>query len=259
MSLIHRAAQKGYSRAAATYEEGRPEYPEQLLPWLRDTLGARPGARVVDVGAGTGKFTRLLQRSGAAITAVEPVAAMRAALVTRSPEVTAVAGTADSTGLATGYADIVVCAQAFHWFATPAALAELCRILAPGGRLALIWNVRDNNEPWVADMSRLFEPYEVGTPRHHSGQWRRAIDQAVTDGAFGELREFVVAHAHEGAVDDVVIKRFLSVSFIAALPAAERTVIEQQLREMAATHPDLRGRERVVAPYRTHAYWCVRG
>ena len=108
MSSVHSAAQQGFSAEAQRYAQGRPEYPEALSDWLRDALGLRPQTVAVDLGAGTGKFTRLLARTGARVVAVEPVDAMRAQLAEALPQVQALAGSAQSIPLANGFADALV-------------------------------------------------------------------------------------------------------------------------------------------------------
>ena len=80
---VHAAARDGFAAEADAYSRGRPDYPAALLGWLGDKLGLAPGKAVLDLGAGTGKFTRMLLQTGAAVTAVEPVDAMRAKLATR--------------------------------------------------------------------------------------------------------------------------------------------------------------------------------
>lgn len=158
MSSVHSAAQQGFSAEAQRYAQGRPEYPEALSDWLRDALGLRPQTVAVDLGAGTGKFTRLLARTGARVVAVEPVDAMRAQLAEALPQVQALAGSAQSIPLANGFADALVCAQAFHWFATVEALEEMRRVLTAEGRLGLVWNVRDESLDWVAEITRIITP-----------------------------------------------------------------------------------------------------
>jgi len=250
---VHAAAQVGFSTAADTYVRGRPDYPADLRPWLEGELALGPGTVAVDLGAGTGKFTRLVALTGADVVAVEPVPEMRAKLAASQPAVRAVEGTAEAMPLGDASADAVVCAQAFHWFATDAALREIRRILRPGGRLGLVWNVRDEAVDWVARITRIISPYEGDAPRFYKGDWRKPF----ASGLFGELRMTSFAYRHTGTVQEVIVDRFLSVSFIAALPAQEKAVVEQRLRALAATHPDLRGREVISFPYRTQAYCCT--
>lgn len=254
MSGVHKSAQVGFSTEARTYAQGRPDYPAELLPWLRDTLGALPGAAVVDLGAGTGKFTRLLTATGATVTAIEPVEAMRAELVARLPQVRAVAGTADAMPLEPAAADALTCAQAFHWFAHEAALVEIHRVLKPGGRLGLVWNVRDESVDWVAQITRIITPYEGDTPRFHTGAWRLPFNGRH----FSALESSHFAYSHVGTPQEVIIDRIQSVSFIAALPGAAKAQVVEQLQHLIQTHPDLRGRETVAFPYRTEAYHCTR-
>ncbi|WP_191487813.1 class I SAM-dependent methyltransferase [Pseudomonas sp. FEN] len=254
MSGVHKAAQVGFSAEAKTYAHGRPDYPAELLPWLRDSLGVVPGGQAIDLGAGTGKFTRLLAATGATVTAIEPVEAMRAELVARLPEVRALSGTAQAIPLESQFADALLCAQAFHWFAHEAALAEIHRVLKPGGRLGLVWNVRDESVDWVAAITRIITPYEGDTPRFHSGAWRQPFNGRYFSAP--ELSRF--EYRHVGTPEEVIIDRFLSVSFIAALPVAEKAKVTEQLQALIQTHPALRGRETIAFPYRTEAYRCIR-
>jgi len=253
MSDLHAAAQQGFSKEAQAYERGRPDYPAELLPWLQQALGAAPGRTVVDLGAGTGKFTQLLVRSGARVIAIEPVDAMRERLAAALPAVTALAGTAQAMPLAQRSADALVCAQAFHWFASPVVLAEIHRVLAPGGALALIWNVRDESLDWVAALTEIMQVHEGDAPRFRSGAWRQAF---AGDASFSELQETRFAHRHVGTPETVIVDRCMSVSFIAALPVNEKAGVERQLRTLIATHPALRGRESIALPYQTLAYHC---
>jgi SAM-dependent methyltransferase len=247
---VHHAALEGFSREAASYGRGRPEYPQQLVAWLQQALQLRSGRRVVDLGAGTGKFTRLLLQTGASVIAIEPVDAMRAQLLQNFPAVTALAATAQSMPLADASVDAVVCAQAFHWFASPEALREIGRVLKPGGKLGLVWNVRDESVDWVAELTHIMAPYEGDTPRFHSGEWRRLFPNQL----FSELSETTVPYQHVGSAQAVIFDRVLSVSFIAALPADERERVTQRLAAVIASHPQLRDRPAIAFPYVTHAY-----
>ena len=254
MTDVHASAQQGFSTQAATYVQGRPDYPRQLIGWLGEALGVEPQSTVIDLGAGTGKFTRLLSTLTPALIAVEPIAAMAAQLARSLPDVRLVEGTAESIPLGDATADAVVCAQAFHWFATQAALAQIHRVLKPGGRLGLVWNVRDESVDWVAAITAIITPYEGDTPRFHTGRWR----EAFTGKYFSAPEVTCFPYQHVGSPQEVIIDRFLSVSFIAALPEAEKAKVSAQLQALIDTHPALQGRDSVAFPYQTQAYLCHR-
>ncbi|MFV3331572.1 class I SAM-dependent methyltransferase [Pseudomonas sp. NY15437] len=250
MTDVHGSAQEGFTREAKAYAHGRPDYPEELLGWLGEALDIGAGKEVVDLGAGTGKFTSLLLRSGAQVTAIEPVAAMREQLSASLPAVKVLNGTAQAMPLAAESVDALTCAQAFHWFADERALAEIHRVLRPGGHLGLVWNVRDERVDWVAQVTRILERYEGSTPRFHTGQWRRAF----AGSRFEDLRLREFGYQHVGPPEQVIVARTLSVSFIAALPDEQKQRVAEQLHELIATHPALKGRSEIAFPYRTEAY-----
>lgn len=251
---LHRAAAEGFSRETATYARGRPEYPPEADAWLRDALGVGPGRAVLEVGAGTGKFTARLAAAGAEVSAVEPSAAMRAACAAAVPGARLHEGAAEALPFADACFDAVVCAQAFHWFANPQALAEFRRVLRPGGRLGLIWNVRDERVDWVAALTHLIAAYEGAAPRYASGAWRKAFPAP----GFGPLAAAEFPHGHTGRPEDVVVARVASISFIAALPEETRADVAEAVRALIARYPALRGRDTVTFPYLTAAYWCER-
>ncbi len=251
---VHAAAAAGFSAGAATYAAGRPEYPTEIEGWLRDDLHLGPGKAALDLGAGAGKFLSRLRAVGATLAAVEPVPEMLQILMAANPDVTATAGTAERIPLADGAMDAVVCAQSFHWFASPAALAEIRRVLKIGGALGLIWNVRDESLDWVAALTRIMAPYEGDTPRFSSGRWREVFP---ADG-FSPLEERRFAHAHVGPPERVIVDRVLSTSFISALSAAERDGVAARVRALIAATPALMGRAEVAFPYQTRAFRCLR-
>src|SRR5580700_5629283 len=137
MTNIHRTAAEGFSAGAATYVEGRPEYPPEIEAWLTDDLGLGSGKTALDLAAGTGKFSSRLLATGATVIAVEPVQAILNELRRQYPEVEARSGMAQAIPIEDASVDAVVCAQSFHWFATPEALREIHRVLKPGGALGL--------------------------------------------------------------------------------------------------------------------------
>ncbi|MHA4967973.1 class I SAM-dependent methyltransferase [Pseudomonas extremorientalis] len=254
MTGVHTSAQQGFSTQAVTYAQGRPDYPRQLTGWLADTLRISAQSSVIDLGAGTGKFTRLLSALAPTLIAVEPVAAMGAQLTRLMPDVRLLNGTAESIPLPAASADAVVCAQAFHWFSTEAALAEIHRVLKPDGRLGLVWNVRDESVDWVAAITDIITPYEGDTPRFHTGRWRDAFSGKY----FSQPEVTCFPYSHVGSPQEVIMDRFLSVSFIAALDDEPKARVTAQLQALIDTHPALKGRDTVAFPYQTQAYVCHR-
>jgi SAM-dependent methyltransferase len=249
---VHHAAAEGFAAGADTYVRGRPGYPPEALEWLRHSLGLDAGRTVIDLGAGTGKFTRVLRTTGARVIALDPVRPMLDLLRRDVPGIEVITGDAEHIPVVSGAVDAVVCAQSFHWFSTPAAVAEIRRVLKAGGALGLIWNQRDESVSWVAEMGRIFDRYQGDAPRAPSGAWRKVFPAP----GFGPLHETRFAHAHVGPPERVIIDRFMSVSFIAALPAAERASVEAQVRALIDRTPTLAGRSEVTVPYVTVAFHC---
>src|SRR5215212_7880900 len=218
---VHETARRGFASAAHVYEESRPGYPDDAIGWLAENLELASGRTVVDLAAGTGKLTRLLTPTGATVIAIEPVHEMRESLERITPDAGARPGTAERTGLPDASADAVTVAQAFHWFDGPAALAEIHRILRPGGRLALVWNVRDLDDPVQRAIEDLFAPYRGDTPSHRSGRWRAALDKTHLFRS-AERRQFPNIQTIDA---DTLVRRVASTSFIANLPEAERRAV----------------------------------
>lgn len=248
---LHPAAAQGFQAGAAAYERGRPSYPAEAVDLLVAELGIGDGSTVVDVGAGTGKFTRLLAPTGARLVAVEPVAAMRDALAAAVPGAEVLDGRAEALPLPDGAADAAVVAQAFHWFDAPAALVELARVLRPDGGLALLWNTRDERVPWVAELSELIAWERSGIPSYRPG----GVDWAATVAADGRFTPLVQRRFHhDQEMDaDLLVERVLSISYVAAKAADEQARVAQQVRELAARLP-----ERFALPYVTTVHWCRR-
>jgi SAM-dependent methyltransferase len=254
MTKIHPVAAQGFTAGAATYVEGRPEYPPEIEEWLTHDLGLSSGKTGLDLGAGTGKFSRSLLATGASVIAVEPIRAMLDQLIQQYPEVETRSGSAEAIPLADASVDAVVCAQSFHWFATHEALREIHRVLKPGGAFGLIWNLRDDSVEWVAALTRIMAPFEGDVPRFHSQKWR---DVFPADG-FSPLREKHFVNRHTGSPEKVIIDRILSVSFMAALPREQRDHVTSQMREIIAQSPELAGRTQVTFPYGTMAFVCTK-
>src|SRR5262245_57135737 len=168
-----------FSDRAEDYRRYRPDYPAAALDAILEGLG-EPTARIAaDVGAGTGISARQLAARGVRVHAVEPNAEMRTAAAPHE-RVTWRAGTAEATGLGTASVDLVVCAQAFHWFRLPDALAEFHRILKPSGRLAVMWNTRDRGNALTRGYTEAIEAVDGEDPLERM----RFEPAAVTAGGF---------------------------------------------------------------------------
>lgn len=140
-----------FGAVAETYERSRPSYPDEALDWLLP-----PGARrVLDLGAGTGKLTRSLVARGLEVVAVEPTPGMRGQFARVLPDVELLDGTGEAIPLPDASVDAVLMAQAWHWVDPDTASPEVARVLRPGGRLGLLWNVRDAGVEWIAQLDRL--------------------------------------------------------------------------------------------------------
>jgi ubiquinone/menaquinone biosynthesis C-methylase UbiE len=189
VSELHPAT-RGFA-AAGRYERGRPDYPAAAIAAIADRCELRPGRTVLDLAAGTGKLTRLLVPTGAAVLAVEPVPEMRAELERRVRGVAVLAGTAEQLPLRDASVDGVTVAQAFHWFDADAALREIHRVLRPGGGVVLIWNARDERNALQAALSEVIDPLEGDTPRRQGRDWKTLL---AGSGLFEQTERRLFAH-----------------------------------------------------------------
>ena len=248
---LHPAAQQGFSQAAELYQQVRPDYPPQVVNWLKDDLKLQPSSNVVDLGAGTGKFLPYLQQLGVQLTAVEPVAKMLAQLQQQYPQVRALAGSSQQIPLPGGSQDAIVCAQAFHWFADIGSLNEIYQVLKPQGYLGLVWNQRDVEVDWVKALAEQIAPLEGHTPRYHSGQWKAVFEHQFL---FQLEKVRVFSQLHRGSVEQVVSRRLLSTSFIAALPEAQQQQLKAQFEATVYQYTGKQPHDDIAFPYITYAY-----
>ena len=247
---VHPVAARGFDSGAAAYERGRPSYPSTAVDLVVEELGIGLGSRVVDLGAGTGKWTRLLVERGARVYAVEPVPGMRHELLAAVPEAEVLEAPAEAVPLPDGAVDAVTAAQSFHWFDAPAALAECARLLRPGGGLAMVWNERDESVPWVARLNAIMKGPRGGVPAYDEH-----VDWAAVVAAAGRFTP--LQHRAFGSAQDVdeatLLDRVRSTSYIAALSEERRAGVLDDVRGLVAGFP-----ERFKVPHRTDVFWCHR-
>ena len=241
MTASARARAASFGAAADAYERGRPSYPGEAIDWLLPA-GAR---RVLDLGAGTGKLTRQLRERGLDVVAVEPSAGMRDRLAASLPGITLLDGAAESIPLADHSVDAVVVAQAWHWMDPSRALPEVARVLTAGGRLGLVWNIRDEREDWLAQLGRLL---------HRRGEENDGDPAPAVDAPFAPLQRHDVPWDYR-VTPDALVDLVASRSYVITLPDPRRRALLAEVRELIDTHPALAGRPEVVVPYVT---WCFR-
>ena len=243
-------ATAGFDLAVEEYERGRPSYPAEAVDLLTEECRIRPSAAVVELGAGTGKLTRLLHRRAGPWIAVEPSAPMRALLAEAVPGINVVDGYAESIPLPDSSADTVVVAQAFHWFRPSESLAEIHRVLRTGGRLGLVWNRRDlEAAEWLVALQRIIERYRGDAPSYLDGAWHRPFQ---TTTLFTKLQRRTVPY-EQGMDADLLVDRVLSISFIARLGEDEKARVADEVRAVVA------GEEAFfTVPHLTDVFWCAR-
>jgi SAM-dependent methyltransferase len=238
--MVDTRAVAGFGRTAEAYERGRPGYPADAVAWLAEKLSLGPGRTVVDLGAGTGKLSRLLVETGARVVAVEPVEEMRRLLETVAG-IQPLAGAAEAIPLPDASADACTIAQAFHWFEPAAALAEIHRVLRPHSALALLWNRLDEADPLTAAFTAVLARHRAHAPVDST--WPEGHDRTVFFTP-PELRTFANAQELDAKT---LADRLASESSIAVLPEEG---LRQALREVRALAP-----RKVVLRYVTEV--CV--
>jgi SAM-dependent methyltransferase len=250
---VHPFAATGFGRAADVYERGRPDYPPAIVNYLKDVVGIGRRSRILDLGAGTGKFTRLVSHTGAQVIALEPVLPMLAICREILPDTPAIAATAQDLPLKESSVQAVVVAQAFHWFCTTDVLKQLRRVLTDDGRLILIWNVRDQSVPWVAELTKIMDRHGDGVPRYRDGTWKAALAGSPY---FGQLNRAIFENK-QPLTPAVLKDRVCSVSYIASLPEKERRAVEADVDALMEREVPRDAQGNMAFPYQTEVYWAT--
>ncbi|MEK7950329.1 class I SAM-dependent methyltransferase [Luteolibacter soli] len=161
--MSQQSPEQRFSNRVENYIRYRPSYPQELIALLEREAKLTPESVIADIGSGTGIFSELLLKAGYAVNGVEPNPPMREAaerLLAGYPRFHSVDGSAQATTLADHGADLIVSAQAYHWFDTPEARAEFRRILKSGGKIALIWNERHlDSTPFLRDYEAMLRKF----------------------------------------------------------------------------------------------------
>jgi SAM-dependent methyltransferase len=238
-------------RWSEDYEQGRPGWPAEVVQ-----IGDLPStATVLDLGAGTGKLTRVLTAAFDRVVSVEPADAMRHLLERLQPEAEALAGTAEAIPLPEASVDAVFVAQAFHTFDDVRAIQEIARVLRLGGPLILMWNLPAG--PWQPSAAAAEEilaermpavdyiPLDLGGPSASSG-WQ----PKVADSPFGDFRASVLPNPQ--TLDrESLVAFYATMGWVADLPAAERMPLLDRVRSRLTARTYMR-------EWETHVHWAHR-
>jgi SAM-dependent methyltransferase len=215
---------RSFELAAEEYERTRPDYPDAVL----EAVPLPTESTVLDVGAGTGKLTRVLARRYARVIAVEPLDGMRTILERVVPDAEALAGRAEDIPLPDASVGGVFAGQAFHWFANDEAVAEIARVIRPGGVFCLVWNSADEQRETPLPRPYLDYLDELRAERQAEGL---PFKDVIARGPFAEVHEAAVPHDHvldrAGLLDNA-----RSVSWIASRPPNDHERVMRRLGEL---------------------------
>lgn len=188
-----------FSDRAADYAKYRPSYPETAIATILEGLGNPSELVAADIGAGTGISSRLLAQHGVRVIAIEPNAAMREA-ASPHPLVEFRNGTAEATNLADASVDLVTCFQSFHWFNPEPTLLEFHRILKLTGRLAVVWNVRDREDEFTQNYTRMIQL----ASNNHPAESRHSQNQLLASLLFPDVHCYTFTYRQELDLDGLI-------------------------------------------------------
>jgi SAM-dependent methyltransferase len=227
-----------FGAAASAYAEHRPDYAQAAVRWA---LEPAPGPRVLDLGAGTGKLTAALLAMGVDVVAIEPDPAMLTELRRSLPTVDALSGSAEAIPLPDASVDAVLAGNAMHWFDMAVAGPEIARVLAPGGILAGLWNVIDDEVEWVAGLARVSGSAAIG-PRDTPASWHAEtadmhLPKTGAPARFGSPEQAVFPHGQRRTAESLVATLATRAGML-VMPEPERAAALGRIRAFLATRPE---------------------
>eukprot|EP01100_Stratorugosa_tubuloviscum_P008131 TRINITY_DN338_c0_g3_i1.p1 TRINITY_DN338_c0_g3~~TRINITY_DN338_c0_g3_i1.p1 ORF type:complete len:289 (+),score=139.43 TRINITY_DN338_c0_g3_i1:39-905(+) len=287
---MHSIAAVGFGNQADAYEKARPSYPIDAVQNLIQQLNLTDNNNnnnenndetqkkekfVIEIGAGTGKFTRLLKNhKNLKILAVEPVENMRIQFQNIIPDIEIIDGFANKLPIESGVADAVIAAQSFHWFATRETLLEFHRVLKPNGKLGLIWNRNDDSANWVSKFTTYLLQFETDVPQFIHYKWRNIFNECQD--LFGPSNEIEFQHYEHNCSKELIWQRVLSRSYIAAMNNEQQEIIKTNIYKILNENieefkqnlnndnnnnnesSDVIATPTTIFPYKTLIFWCTK-
>ncbi|KAL0946845.1 hypothetical protein HGRIS_013013 [Hohenbuehelia grisea] len=249
MAKVHQLAEVGFGKGTnELYDRARPSYQHSVLTFIRDVAKAKSNLNIVELGAGTGIFTKALlahpdwTSSFSQLKAVEPSEGMRHVFTStvQDERVTMHEGTFDTTHVDNAWADLIIVAQAFHWCPDyDSAAAEFARILKPDGAVVLVWNLEDRDKAqWVAQLRDCIEQHEQGSPQFRLGLWRAVYDTPSYKERFQPPEEKTWSYAIPGTLD-LAIDRACSKSYIASLPEGDKAAVVEKVKSIVTNGDEM--------------------
>jgi ubiquinone/menaquinone biosynthesis C-methylase UbiE len=251
-----RQRSRSFDAWAVDYDRYRPTYPQTLFDHVAARLSLPPNARVADLGSGTGKAARQMARRGWHVTAVEPGEGMLDVLRARADleqlPIDARLAPAEDTELPDASVDLATAAQAFHWFDKPRAVAEMARIVKPGGGAAVFWNARaDDRSAFLAAHTDLTARYL--SEAHVDRRTRKSTARKdLSDGGFFDVDDRVeVAHELVMSSDEFVAYVFTASQIRLFVEPDDQERLKVDIRENIRAHF---GDDPVTVPYDVDLY-----
>lgn len=245
----HPVAAKGFTKdSALAYNTSRPSYPHEALELVHQTIGPSMDAKIHELGAGTGLFTRAFLNhlitchgdiSKIHYTATDPSDGFRSILHDSCPEAVVKYGVGEKIDAEDTSLDAVIIAQAFHWMANTSTLAECHRVLKPNAPLIMLWNAFDTSIPWLHELEyNIIDPfYQDDIPRYSSFKWLDVYNEDAVARTFTPLQRYYCGHFTLGTVD-MIVDRVLCISVIASQSAEVKREVAQRVRSMLLRHSD---------------------
>ncbi|GAA1704722.1 class I SAM-dependent methyltransferase [Fodinicola feengrottensis] len=244
-----------FGAVAQLYQRTRPDYPAEAVKWMLATVPA--GGTVLDLGAGTGKLTRVLAGLGFEVVAVEPSTPMREALAAALPGTRVLEGSAESIPLDDGAVDAVVVGQAYHWFDPDIANPEMARVLRPGGALGLIWNLLDERTSWIAQLGSELDAYDR-TSNGFNGNGFNGAGSERDLGPWFNVPEHERFHHQQRLTITDLLDLLRSRSTVATLDTPQRDALLGRVQTLVLRNAPVDAQQQLDLPYIASTYRSTR-